>query len=85
MFIDCDYRFMIVSYENYYKNSDNFNKKCDLMIFDEGHRLKNKNSKLLKKIKMAKCKKRVLLTGTPLQNNLGELYTCISLVNPIFF
>jgi ATP-dependent DNA helicase len=41
------------------------------MIFDEGHRLKNKNSKLLKKIKLAKCKKRVLLTGTPLQNNLG--------------
>ena len=32
-----------------------------------------------------KCKKRILLTGTPIQNNLSELYTCIMLVNPSFF
>ncbi len=55
------------------------------MIFDEGHRLKNKKSKLFRKIQGSKCKKRILLTGTPIQNNLDELYTCISLVNPSFF
>lgn len=85
MFIDYDYRFLIVSYENFYKNSDALSKKCELLIFDEGHRLKNKKSKFFKKIQSFKCKKRILLTGTPLQNNLNELYTCIAIVNPYFF
>jgi chromodomain-helicase-DNA-binding protein 4 len=44
--------------------------KCDLIIFDEGHRMKNKKSKLLLKLKSFKCEKRILLTGTPIQNNL---------------
>lgn len=71
MFIDYDYRFLIVSYENFYKNSEALSKKCELLIFDEGHRLKNKKSKFFKKIQSFKCKKRILLTGTPLQNNLN--------------
>jgi SNF2 family DNA or RNA helicase len=49
---------------------DILNKKCDLIVFDEGHRLKNKNSKVYRKILTFGCKKRILLTGTPLQNNL---------------
>lgn len=85
MFTDYEYRFLVVSYENFLKNADALNKKCELLIFDEGHRLKNKKSKLFKKIQTFKCKKRILLTGTPLQNNLDELYTCIALVNPSFF
>lgn len=40
---------------------------------------------MFKKILTFKCKKRILLTGTPIQNNLQELYTCIMLVNPSFF
>lgn len=44
--------------------------KSDLIIFDEGHRMKNKKSKLLLKLRTFKCDKRILLTGTPIQNNL---------------
>ena len=60
-------------------------KRCDLLIFDEGHRLKNKKSKIFLKLKQFPCSKRILLTGTPLQNNLAELYTCLSIVNPTLF
>lgn len=46
----------------------------ECMIVDEGHRLKNKDSKLFHSLKQYSSRHRVLLTGTPLQNNLDELF-----------
>ncbi|KAK6912519.1 Chromo domain [Dillenia turbinata] len=48
--------------------------KWECMIVDEGHRLKNKDSKLFSSLKQYLSNHRVLLTGTPLQNNLDELF-----------
>ncbi|OVA08625.1 SNF2-related [Macleaya cordata] len=48
--------------------------KWECMIVDEGHRLKNKDSKLFLSLKQYTSNHRVLLTGTPLQNNLDELF-----------
>ncbi|XP_010526237.1 PREDICTED: CHD3-type chromatin-remodeling factor PICKLE-like [Tarenaya hassleriana] len=48
--------------------------KWECMIVDEGHRLKNKDSKLFSSLKQYASNHRVLLTGTPLQNNLDELF-----------
>ncbi|KAI7989805.1 CHD3-type chromatin-remodeling factor PICKLE [Camellia lanceoleosa] len=48
--------------------------KWECMIVDEGHRLKNKDSKLFSSMKQYSTRHRVLLTGTPLQNNLDELF-----------
>ncbi|KAM7276909.1 hypothetical protein ACFE04_018775 [Oxalis oulophora] len=48
--------------------------KWECMIVDEGHRLKNKDSKLFISLKQYLTNHRVLLTGTPLQNNLDELF-----------
>ncbi|XP_072989353.1 CHD3-type chromatin-remodeling factor PICKLE isoform X2 [Typha latifolia] len=48
--------------------------KWECMIVDEGHRLKNKDSKLFSQLKDYSTNHRVLLTGTPLQNNLDELF-----------
>ncbi|XP_050216353.1 CHD3-type chromatin-remodeling factor PICKLE [Mercurialis annua] len=48
--------------------------KWECMIVDEGHRLKNKDSKLFLSMKQYSSNHRVLLTGTPLQNNLDELF-----------
>ncbi|GAB2275370.1 hypothetical protein Dimus_010129 [Dionaea muscipula] len=48
--------------------------KWECMIVDEGHRLKNKDSKLFLQLTQYSSRHRVLLTGTPLQNNLDELF-----------
>lgn len=48
--------------------------KWECMIVDEGHRLKNKDSKLFMSLTQYPSRHRVLLTGTPLQNNLDELF-----------
>ncbi|XP_010525929.1 PREDICTED: CHD3-type chromatin-remodeling factor PICKLE-like [Tarenaya hassleriana] len=48
--------------------------KWECMIVDEGHRLKNKDSKLFSSLKQYTSNHRGLLTGTPLQNNLDELF-----------
>ncbi|XP_051119947.1 CHD3-type chromatin-remodeling factor PICKLE-like [Andrographis paniculata] len=48
--------------------------KWECMIVDEGHRLKNKDSKLFSMLTQYSSRHRVLLTGTPLQNNLDELF-----------
>ncbi|KAK3033012.1 hypothetical protein RJ639_037141 [Escallonia herrerae] len=48
--------------------------KWQCMIVDEGHRLKNKDSKLFLSLTQYSSRHRVLLTGTPLQNNLDELF-----------
>lgn len=54
------------------------------MICDEGHRLKNDKVKVFKALMDLKCRSRIIVTGTPIQNNLGELYSCIRFVYPQF-
>lgn len=43
------------------------------IVVDEGHRLKNYDSKLMREIKQYSSAARMVLTGTPLQNNLAEV------------
>ncbi|AQL01564.1 CHD3-type chromatin-remodeling factor PICKLE [Zea mays] len=50
------------------------NIEWECLVVDEGHRLKNKDSKLFGQLKDYNTKHRVLLTGTPVQNNLDELF-----------
>ncbi|KAL4560242.1 hypothetical protein LXL04_032392 [Taraxacum kok-saghyz] len=66
---------LLTSYEMI--NIDNGSLKAidwETMIVDEGHRLKNKDSKLFSALKQFNTRHRTLLTGTPLQNNLDELF-----------
>lgn len=56
------------------------------MIIDEGHRMKNATSKLSITLKSYyKTKNRLILTGTPLQNNLPELWALLNFVLPRIF
>lgn len=55
------------------------------VIVDEGHRLKNVNSKLVRVLKTFKSANRMLLTGTPLQNNLTELWALLNFLLPDVF
>ena len=52
---------------------------------DEGHRLKNKDCRLMKELKRLPSQQRVLLTGTPLQNNLSELWSLLNFLMPDAF
>ncbi|KAL3241151.1 RSC chromatin remodeling complex ATPase subunit STH1 [Nakaseomyces bracarensis] len=56
------------------------------MIIDEGHRMKNANSKLSNTIShYYRTRNRLILTGTPLQNNLPELWALLNFVLPKIF
>jgi ATP-dependent DNA helicase len=52
---------------------------------DEGHRIKNKDCRLVKELKHYKSANRLLLTGTPLQNNLKELWSLLHFIMPVIF
>eukprot|EP00898_Chlorokybus_atmophyticus_P004705 jgi/Chlat1/5235/Chrsp33S08962 len=56
-----------------------------VMIVDEGHRLKNFQCKLLQKLKLISTTNKFLLTGTPLQNNLAELWSLLNFLLPDVF
>ena len=52
----------------------------DYVILDEGHVIKNPSTKISKSINAIVCKKRLLLTGTPIQNDLTELWSLLNFV-----
>ncbi|EGC30980.1 hypothetical protein DICPUDRAFT_50468 [Dictyostelium purpureum] len=53
-----------------------------LVICDEGHRLKNAEIKTTKAVSMIPTPRRVILSGTPIQNDLTEFYAMVNFVNP---
>ncbi|KAL8991616.1 MAG: hypothetical protein Q9169_007817 [Polycauliona sp. 2 TL-2023] len=55
------------------------------IVVDEGHRLKNFNCKLVKELKQYPTESRMILTGTPLQNNLSELWSLLNFLLPEAF
>lgn len=59
--------------------------KWDYMIVDEGHRLKNENIKLSEILSKLQTKNRILLTGTPFQNTLHELWALLNFIEPQMF
>lgn len=54
----------------------------DLIVVDEAHHLKNRNSASWKFVNELQRKYIVLLTATPVENNLDELYNLITLLKP---
>ncbi|KAA3454460.1 chromatin structure-remodeling complex protein SYD-like isoform X1 [Gossypium australe] len=55
------------------------------IIIDEGHRIKNASCKLNADLKHYQSSHRLLLTGTPLQNNLEELWALLNFLLPNIF
>ena len=54
--------------------------KC--VVVDEAHRLKNKSSKISELLKTYHMQHRILLTGTPLQNSIDELWALLNFLEP---
>ena len=58
----------------------------DVIVLDEGHKAKNRNTAFRRDITALRVKKhRIILTGTPLQNNFSELWSVFDLVQPKIF
>ncbi|CAO2652619.1 Nn.00g009020.m01.CDS01 [Neocucurbitaria sp. VM-36] len=78
------YNIMIVGYEMLRIVQEDLKKGSgiDIVIADEGHRLKTANNKAMLAIQSLNTERRIILSGTPLQNDLGEFFTAIDFVNP---
>ena len=54
-------------------------------VFDEGHKMKNPGTKVYKDLRRIPSQWKMLLTGTPVQNNLLEMTALLSFINPEIF
>ena len=54
----------------------------DIVIADEGHRLKTAKNKSAQAIRSLNTSRRVILSGTPIQNDLSEFFMMVDFVNP---
>lgn len=74
---------VIISYEMFVRYFEDLNEiNFDLVICDEGHRLKNNSIKAAQLLSQLNCNRRIILTGTPIQNDLQEFYCLSNFVNP---
>jgi len=71
---------------NFAKSKKNFSlvteREYDIVIVDEAHHLKNRNTLNWKLVNILKKRFLLLLTATPVENNLLELYNLITLLKP---
>ncbi|XP_059536318.1 probable global transcription activator SNF2L1 isoform X7 [Myotis daubentonii] len=76
----------VTSYEMVIKEKSVFKKfHWRYLVIDEAHRIKNEKSKLSEIVREFKSTNRLLLTGTPLQNNLHELWALLNFLLPDAF
>ena len=66
-------------------NSDLRKFHWQYIIFDEAHKMKNTESKINQNSRHLVCSNRLLMTGTPLQNNLIELFAILNFLMPEVF
>jgi DNA repair and recombination RAD54-like protein len=76
---------LICSYECVRAHIGRFTKHpdcCDMLVCDEAHRLKNSENQTSRALNSLPVKRRVLLTGTPMQNDLTEFFSMVDFTNP---
>ncbi|CCA66360.1 probable RAD54-DNA-dependent ATPase of the Snf2p family [Serendipita indica DSM 11827] len=74
---------MICSYETLRTLAQELaNCEIGLLICDEGHRLKNGDSQTFQILTSLKVQRRVILSGTPIQNDLSEYFSLLNFANP---
>lgn len=78
----CVYPILIISYETFRLHAHVLHQnEVGLVLCDEGHRLKNSENQTYQSLMGLKTKRRVLLSGTPIQNDLLEYFSLVHFVN----
>lgn len=74
---------LIISYETFRNYSEILNgSEVGMVLCDEGHRLKNCENLTYQSLMGLQTNRRVLLSGTPIQNDLTEYFSLVHFVNP---
>lgn len=78
------YNVMIIGYEKLRTVQKELSdgSPIDIIIADEGHRLKTTHNKAAAAIRSLRTDRRIVLSGTPIQNDLSEFFAMVDLVNP---
>ena len=72
---------VITTYETF-KLHNIYTKSWEVAILDEGAKIKNAATDIFKAVSRLKTRRRLILSATPLQNDVKELYTLMSFVSP---
>lgn len=81
-----DFDVLITSFEMVIREKASLKKIAwQYIVIDEAHRIKNEESALSQIIRLFYSKNRLLITGTPLQNNLHELWALLNFILPDVF
>lgn len=79
--------FLLVNYEQVMIDYEDINRdfEPDLVILDEAQRIKNWKTKTADRLKRLRSRFAFVLTGTPLENKIDELYSLVEFVDPSLF
>jgi TATA-binding protein-associated factor len=73
---------LVIGYSSLIKNYEFFDVPLGFVVLDEAHMIKNEKTQLAKAMKSLKSKRKLGLTGTPIQNNILELWSIFDFVMP---
>mmetsp|Transcript_3759 Transcript_3759/g.5581 ORF Transcript_3759/g.5581 Transcript_3759/m.5581 type:complete len:1533 (-) Transcript_3759:135-4733(-) len=83
---DAAFHLLITSYHVVVADEKHFGRlKWHYMLLDEAQAIKNASSLRWKSLLNLKCRNRLLLTGTPIQNSMAELWALLHFIMPDFF
>ena len=76
---------LIISYDKFRLQKESIvamGHNIGLVILDEGHKIKNSGAQITRAVMQIPTKRRILLTGTPMQNDLKEFFAMVDFCNP---
>ena len=83
---DREHFFFIINYETILRDHLALNKAgFDFLILDEAQRIKNFETKTAMSIRRLQFKHVLIITGTPIENRLIDIFSLVSAINPYFF
>jgi len=83
---DSSFFFFIINYETVLRDQQAINKAgVDFLILDEAQRAKNFETRTASSLKRLNVKHKLVITGTPIENRLIDIYSIMNLLDPDFF